>query len=583
MKEKDEELDEERVLRTQNLLKSGKRLPLFANPLIRSPFIFDEPRQIRPGEKDSNLLINLTFASYSWESSVLFLKVGKRLALDARKSCQVTGIPNSQTCKCGTSLELSGGIPDSLMSVPLSKFGRIFDLLPEMIFVLGPKNEILDHNPAASDATGFEQKNLTGLAFSRFLADGDRDAFLRTLESELPSGPFHVRMQKADHSQIDVMMEIKSLPSNDRVLHVVIARDVTEEKKKDLDFLRFSNVIEHTINPIQITDAKGVMVYVNPAFEKTTGYTRAELIGKNPNILSSGKHTKEFWMAVWNQILSGKVWVGQVENQRKDGSSFYTELVISPIVDPSGSVVGFLGAHRDITEQKVLERQLVRSQKMESIGTLAAGIAHEVGNPLTSISSLVQVIQRTTEDQFAKDKLEMIKNQINRIARIIRDLVDFSRPSSYIVKETDINEVLRDALNIVQYGKKVKNIIFEVKLSDRLPKLHVVPDQLVQVFINILMNAVDALEGKPGSITLEAHQRGSMLEIRISDTGKGIEPGEAEKIFEPFYTTKETGQGTGLGLWVSYGIVKNFGGEILLESEPGKGSTFFVQLPIQGA
>ncbi len=468
-------------------------------------------------------------------------------------------------------------------TLPLSKFGRIFDLVPEMIFVLGKKKEIVDHNPAVNDVTGFTPAYLAGLTLADIIMDGDRKTFLERLELKTSPRHLKVRMRKADKVIIDVTMEVKSLQTKDGAYQVVLARDVTEEKKKELDLLRFSNVIENTINPIQITDSKGVMVYVNPAFEKTTGYTREELIGKNPNILKSGRHSKEFWNVVWKQILSGKVWVGQLENRRKDGSAFHAELVISPIVDPEGTVVGFLGAHRDITEQKVLEQQLVRSQKMESIGTLAAGIAHEVGNPLTSISSLVQVIQRTTDDQFAKEKLEMIKNQINRIARIIRDLVDFSRPSSYIVKETDINEVLRDALNIVQYGKKVKNIVFEVKLSDQIPKLHVVPDQLVQVFINILMNAVDSLEGKPGSIILQAHQIGGRLEVQITDTGKGIQPGEVEKTFEPFYTTKETGQGTGLGLWVSYGIVKNFGGEILLESQVGKGSTFIVQLPIQGA
>jgi PAS domain S-box-containing protein len=320
---------------------------------------------------------------------------------------------------------------------------------------------------------------------------------------------------------------------------------------------------------------------VNPAFERTSGYQGSELIGRNPNILSSGKHTKEFWRKVWEAILAGRMWVGEVENRRKDGTIFHTELVISPIMDAQGTVVGFLGAHRDITEQKALEQQLVRSQKMESIGTLAAGIAHEVGNPLTSISSLVQVILRTTQDEFAKEKLELIKNQINRITRIIRDLVDFSRPSSYIVKPTDLNEVLRDALNIVQYGKKVKHIEFDVRLTPGMPKLQVVPDQLVQVFINILMNAVDALDNIPGTITLLTESLDHYVRVIVSDTGRGIDPEDLEKIFEPFYSTKEVGKGTGLGLWVSYGIVKNFGGDIIVESMPAKGSKFTVLFPRQ--
>jgi signal transduction histidine kinase len=251
-------------------------------------------------------------------------------------------------------------------------------------------------------------------------------------------------------------------------------------------------------------------------------------------------------------------------------------------VDGNGHIVGFLGAHRDITEQKILEQQLVRSQKMESIGTLAAGIAHEVGNPLTSISSLVQVIQRTTADEFAKDKLELIKDQINRIARIIRDLVDFSRPSSYVIKPTDVNKVIREALNIVQYGKKVKDIAFTLELADDLQSLPVVPDQLAQVFINILMNAVDSLDGKPGSIWIQSRVDGEMVEVLVKDTGKGIAPDDREKIFEPFFTTKAVGKGTGLGLWVSYGIVQSFGGDIEVDSDLGRGSTFTIQLPVNG-
>lgn len=467
------------------------------------------------------------------------------------------------------------------MAIPLSRYGRVFDLLPEMIFILDGDQSIIDHNLAAAKYSGFSTEQLKAMRLVEMIPPEGRENFVQNITVE-GDREFESRIVKSDRSTIDVAISTKTLHSDEKSYRVVIAADITEQKKKELDLLRFSNVIQYTINPIQITDARGVMVYVNPAFEKTTGFTKEELIGRNPNILSSGKYDREFWRKVWSHILSGKMWVGQLENKRKDGLPFHTELVISPIVDAGGKVVGFLGAHRDITEQKMLEEQLVRSQKMESIGTLAAGIAHEVGNPLTSISSLVQVIQRTTNDQFAKEKLELIKNQINRIARIIRDLVDFSRPSTYVIKPTDVNSLLRDALNIVQYGKKVKSIDFVVELGESLPELQVVPDQLVQVFINILINGVDALEGTSGTISVSSRMRGNTVEVVVSDTGKGIKKEDREKIFEPFFTTKEVGKGTGLGLWVSYGIVRNFGGDIAVVSRPGQGSTFIVTLPMQG-
>jgi PAS domain S-box-containing protein len=463
-----------------------------------------------------------------------------------------------------------------------SQYGTIVDLLPEMVIILDEGNTILDVNKTAADELGAIARSSRPKYIFDIIPETERELFRQYLpfvdQTNLTS-KFYAR----DGSLIDVAGIVRLLRKGQTKYWVLFVRDVTEEKQKELDLLRFSNVIHNTINPIQITDADGMMVYVNPAFEKVSGYSSSDLIGKNPKILRSGKHSKEFWGAVWKHINSGKVWVGRIENCRKDGNPFFTELVISPIVDQHGKIAGHLGAHRDITEQIILEQQLVHSQRMESIGTLAAGIAHEVGNPLTAISSLVQVIQRTSTDEFAKEKLELINSQINRIARIIRELVDFSRPSTHIVKPININRLVKEAWNIVQYGKKVKDIAFTLELDDQLPEITAVPDQIVQVFINILMNAVDSLEGRHGTITVQSRKNDHGVEIIVRDTGKGIESSALEKIFEPFYTTKTTGQGTGLGLWVSYGIVKSFGGDIFVESHPEKGSTFMVSFPLKGA
>ena len=462
-----------------------------------------------------------------------------------------------------------------------SQYGHVVDLLPEMVLIIDDENGILDANKTAADELGVVVQPSHPKYIFDILSKDERIIF-RNMIPFTDQQNLKTKFCKRDGSVIDVMGSVRVLHSGQAKYWVLVMRDVTEETRKELDLLRFSNVIHHTINPIQISDADGTMVYVNPAFEKVTGYSNTELIGKNPNILSSRKHTKEFWSGVWKHIISGKVWVGKIENLKKDGSPFFTELVISPIVDLHGKIVGFLGAHRDITEQIILEQQLVRSQRMESIGTLAAGIAHEVGNPLTAISSLVQVIQRTSKDEFAKEKLELINSQVNRITRIIRELVDFSRPSVRVVKPTNINRIVKEALNIVQYGKKVKDIMFTLDLDEQLPEIAAVPDQIVQVFINILMNAVDSLDGRRGTITVHSRKNEQTVEVIVHDTGKGIESSALEKIFEPFYTTKTTGQGTGLGLWVSYGIVKSFGGDVFVESIPEKGSTFTVSFPWKG-
>ncbi len=451
-----------------------------------------------------------------------------------------------------------------------------------MVFILDEEEQVVDHNVAAAVGLGYDAGRIPAPFLTEIVALDSVATFQANFKSNSYPHSFEAQFRKADQSLIEVSVDLKSLNSNGKAYTVVISRDITDRKRMELDYLRFSNVIQHTINPIQITDASGRMVYVNPAFETASGYSKEELIGRNPRILSSGRHSKEFWAVVWKHILSGKIWVGRLENVRKDGLPFFTELVISPIVDSAGKVMGFLGAHRDITEQKILEQQLVRSQKMESIGTLAAGLAHEVGNPLTAISSLVQVLERTSTDEFAREKLQLIDNQVVRITKIIRNLVDFSRPSVNVVKETDINKVIKDALNIVEYGKRVKNIEFSLELAEELSRIHAVPDQLTQVFINLLINAIDSLDGKPGKISVHTFERDHIVHVEVRDNGKGIPEEYREKIFEPFFTTKEVGKGTGLGLWVSYGIIRTFGGEVSVESAVGKGTKFTITFPISG-
>lgn len=454
-------------------------------------------------------------------------------------------------------------------------YKEIFYTLQDFAFVIDEQTKVLERNTKA------EQKGFSHILLTECFDEKGN----QTLQTAILNNPktFRSEFYFTPQEHFFTEVTVSSLNLNAQPKYLVTVRDITQQHDKELDLLRFSEVIHRTVNPIQITNTEGKIIYANPAYITISGYTREELIGKNPNVLSSGKQTKEFWKRVWAKILTGEQWVGQIQNRRKNGELFHSELVISPIIDENNKVIGFLGAHRDITEQKMLEQQLLRAQKMETFGTLAAGIAHEVGNPLTSISSIVQILQRSTNDDFTKDKLELVKNQINRITKIIRELVDFSRPSPHVVQDVDVNGVVKEALNIVQYGKKVRSITFSSDLQQNLPRVAVVSDQLVQVFLNILMNAVDACEGKSSSISVKTELRGDVIDVTMSDTGSGISEENVQKIFDPFFTTKEAGKGTGLGLWVSLGIIKSFGGDIHVESTVGKGTTFIVTLPTKGA
>lgn len=474
---------------------------------------------------------------------------------------------------------------------------EFLDLLPDLVLACTTGGVIEAVNRTAVAVLGRTEGEL--LQSSLFdLCAADQRADLRGKFGECLAKGEPLSMQTQflipgkNAVDVELFMSDYGLVRNGPARHVlVMGRDISEAKRKDLDFLRFSNIAHYTVNPLEITDVNGFIVYVNPAFERASGYAKEELIGQKPSIFGSGKHPKSFWGKMWTTITSGKVWVGEIENRRRDGSPFFTYLLVSPIIDAGEKIVGYFGVHRDVTDQKNLEKQLIHAQKMESIGMLAAGLAHEVGNPLTSISSLVQVIQRTTDDQFTQEKLELIKSQITRISKIIRDLVDFSRRSAFEVQLTDVNKNLHDAVEIVRVGKKAKQISFQETLNRSMPMLRLVPDQIEQVFINILINAVDAIDERTAAAGPGRQQHVKMISvtsdiededivITIEDTGRGISEEHLPQIFEPFFTTKKVGEGTGLGLWVSYGIIKSFQGDIKAASVEGKGTTFTITLPL---
>jgi signal transduction histidine kinase len=232
-------------------------------------------------------------------------------------------------------------------------------------------------------------------------------------------------------------------------------------------------------------------------------------------------------------------------------------------------------------ELQEAQAQISHQEKMASLGMMAAGIAHEIGNPLTSISSMTQVIKRKNENQNISEYVTNILKNIERISRIVRELVDFSRPSSYEEAPSDINEIIKSAVGIMKYDRRSKNLTYSLTLDPELPKTIIVSDHLLQVFLNILINSVDASEGYGDEIVVKSFINNGNIYIDISDHGCGIPLEMQKKIFEPFYTTKEVGKGTGLGLTVSYGFIKKLNGEIKVNSDEGKGSKFTIIIPVR--
>ncbi|HEV8062027.1 MAG TPA: ATP-binding protein [Gemmataceae bacterium] len=229
---------------------------------------------------------------------------------------------------------------------------------------------------------------------------------------------------------------------------------------------------------------------------------------------------------------------------------------------------------RDLQEAQA---RLLHQEKMAAFGLLAAGIAHEVGNPLTSISAIVQMLQRRDADAYTHEKLSLVSDQLLRIRGTLRELINFSRPASPERTRVSLAEIIDEALNIAKYYQRTKGRVLEPRIPEHLPPLYGIRDQLVQVFLNLVLNAIDATE-KGGRVELTAQVNDGCLAVIIRDDGKGIGPLDAPKIFQPYFTTKKNG--TGLGLFVTQKLVVDHGGVVAFRSNPGSGTEFCVRLPL---
>jgi C4-dicarboxylate-specific signal transduction histidine kinase len=256
------------------------------------------------------------------------------------------------------------------------------------------------------------------------------------------------------------------------------------------------------------------------------------------------------------------------------------QITTAPVRGMDRKVVGVLKLIQDVTEIKKLEEGILRSERLAALGRLAAGVAHEIGNPLTSISSFVQILKERAEDEFTKDSLETIHHHIQRISEIVGQMSRLSKLPEMDIKECNINDIIDSSLEIIKYDRKVKGIKIKKELAEGLPPVHVDEGYLSQVFINLILNAADAIDGM-GTITIRSMRENNSVTVEFADTGVGIPEEYLDNIFDPFFTTKE--KGTGLGLPISYEIIKRFGGEIRVKSQKGRGSVFSVILPLKEA
>ena len=370
--------------------------------------------------------------------------------------------------------------------------------------------------------------------------------------------------------------------------HEVEKREQVEESNT-----RLAMAVEQAVESMMITDARGNILYVNPAFEKTSGFTRTEAFGQNLSILKSGKHDAAFYPQMWDMLTHGEVWHGHLTNKRKDGKLYEEESSISPLRDATGKIVNYIAVNRDVTREVQLEAQFRQSQKMEAIGTLASGVAHDFNNILAVIQ--IQAGLLKSEVGLSAQQAEYtdgIGEAVQRAANLTRQLLLFSRKEVLQMRDLDLN---RSVVEMTKMLKRIlgENIAVQLKLATQPMLLHADAGMIDQVVMNLAVNARDAMPDG-GQLVIEtsgvdfdefattqtAHARpGSFVCLYVSDTGCGIPAENLSKIFEPFFTTKGVGKGTGLGLATVFGIAQQHHGWINVYSEVGRGTTFKVYLP----
>lgn len=356
-----------------------------------------------------------------------------------------------------------------------------------------------------------------------------------------------------------------------------------------------SSALEAAANSIILTNRAGEILFANKAFCSLTGYSLAEVLGKTPKFLKSGKHDDAFYAEIWETILAGRVWQGEIINRRKDGTLFNEEMTITPIRGADGEISSFIAIKKDITQHTNFREQLHHMQKMEAIGQLAGGVAHDFNNLLTIIHGNVQLMlsdgSPLTEE--SRQCLQQITDAAERAANLTRQLLAFGRKQDIHFQPLNLNHVIG---NFTKMLKRVigEHVVLECRYAENLPPINADVSMIEQILINLIVNARDAMPAG-GSITvttemvciddayLDIHpeaQPGMFVCLTVSDTGTGIYAEYLPRIFEPFFTTKEAGRGTGLGLATVYGIVKQHQGWIDVASQLESGTIFRIFLPV---
>ena len=393
-----------------------------------------------------------------------------------------------------------------------------------------------------------------------------------------------------------------------------LKQKVNELNQSRLHLQKLSNTVEQSADLVIITDKQGVIEYVNPACEKITGYNKEEMVGQTTRILKSGQHDELFYKNIWETVLAGKVYRGIVINKKKDGELYYEEKIITPLKNSQRQITNFVSTGRDITwrvkieesmedtnrrlreainELKTAQKQIIQQERLRALGQMISGVSHDFNNflmPILGFSEMILLNPDICDDkEKSKHYLNLIHTSAKDAANLIKRLRDLYRPREEVdaFEEVNLSQLVEEAVLLTQPKWKqqaqVNGMTINIKTElQQIPLISFSPSELKQVLINLIFNAVDAMP-KGGVITIKTLTEENYIKLEVGDTGLGMTEEVKQRCFEPFFSTKDSTEGSGLGLALVYSIVTRYQGKIEVQSEPGSGTTFIIHLPLKAA
>lgn len=469
----------------------------------------------------------------------------------------------------------------------------ILDVAPDGILTINEKGRIEFVNPAIVEIFGIEANELIGQNVNVLMPkpfdvehDGYIENYRRTQERKILGRSREVMARHRDGTSFPIELSVSEVFEGPRRMFTGTIRDISDRRESEMrlreDRDRLRQIFDSAVDGIIAIDEAGNVLDINPAIERIFGFPADEIVGQNVNLLMPPPFREEHASYLERYLETGKkriIGIGrEVRGRRRDGETFPLYLAVSEgYVEHKRVFTAFI---RDLEPLRDTEERARRAEQLAEVSTISAGIAHDVGTPMTTILGYAELLQRTVAEPKNRERAGHIVDQVRRVKDLLRTLLDIARPQNSMPEAISLVDVLDHSLGFFREKLKGRGIVVETDYSP-VPKVIANRDRLEQVFLNLIVNAVDAMSSG-GTLTVHlARSTPEIMEVCIADTGCGIEPEVLNHIFEPFYTTKERGKGTGLGLLVSQRIIHDHGGKITATSQPGIGTQISIRLPIE--